>query len=364
MVDVNKPVRNDELKKAIETMRAEQNQTTTNRMIDHVMLAHFLQPAVMDKEPKRQVDGSAIIEEDTRIQFPMLVAPDERKFAMAFCDWDELAKWKHEEGQQTVVFTFDDYAAMVLQEDSTIDGFVIDPYGANLVFDKALITSLKQQKDAMEKRVKEMEIKAGAKVQLGQPKEYPQAMVDALSEKAKEFKKIQAIYMQLMIQEETQSYLLVVDYDGGDERAMYDALAQTAATYSDGKYVDFAPIDSDLGKAAIRAIEPFYKKPYYTKPKFKEAFMAVIEEIYALKNGDVVLICKITSGHISVGDEVAYEDEQRNVLFHCTILEMEQPSGKVESAGWDANGKYGPHFAMRIPYHKPEEFKQGNFLTK
>ena len=63
-----------------------------------------------------------------------------------FTDWSELKKWKDEEGQQTFAVSFKDYADMLFRKDakgnvSPAGGFVINPYGGNIVVTKELAAS-------------------------------------------------------------------------------------------------------------------------------------------------------------------------------------------------------------------------------
>lgn len=362
-MDIQKPIENPACKNAIAMYQKDPTQKHMNAMINEIMRAHFLNPAIMNRIEGDQKDGKIVLEKDTNIQFPLLQTPDQASFAMAFCDWGELKKWRAEENQKVVAFTFDNYAAMILQEDAKIEGFVIDPYGANLVFSKELIASLKQQKQEHERTQHTMALQAGTKVQLGEPKDYPREMCEALNKEAKKHKEIDAIYLQLMIQNDQQSYLLVVDHNG-EEQKIYQTLAEAALPYRKDTFVDFVNPQSDLGKSAICNCEPFYHKLFYKKPQFQERFKAVVEEIFSLKSGEVILVCDVVSGTITKGSEITYQDQKTNRLLNCTILEIEQPSGKVEQASCHATGKYGHHFAFMIRYHTPDEFHIGGILTQ
>ncbi len=69
---------------------------------------------------------------------------------------------------------FDDYSAMVLDEKGNSDGFVINPYGGNVVFNKDMVRALRDEKERRAKGgVVEQVVKKDATVQLGQPRIYP-----------------------------------------------------------------------------------------------------------------------------------------------------------------------------------------------
>ena len=63
---------------------------------------------------------------------------------MAFTDSMELGKWKNLENQHSFSMTFDDYAGMLFKKDSKGNtspaaGFVINPFGANIIVPKEMV---------------------------------------------------------------------------------------------------------------------------------------------------------------------------------------------------------------------------------
>ena len=69
------------------------------------------------------------------------------RFFPAFTDWEELRKLCGPKNQQTLVLSFDDYAGMVLN-DNNAAGFVLDPFGACLSFDRTMIGHLVARKQS------------------------------------------------------------------------------------------------------------------------------------------------------------------------------------------------------------------------
>ena len=66
---------------------------------------------------------------------------------MAFTDWTELKRWRDEENQQTFAMNFDDYAGMLLRKDaqgniSPALGFVINPFGGNIVVTREMVANM------------------------------------------------------------------------------------------------------------------------------------------------------------------------------------------------------------------------------
>lgn len=261
MIDVNKPVTNPELIAAINAMRENYAKENQDRVFIEVLKAHFVSPAVITPTPESSEDGGKVVlKEGTQISFNLIENTANQKYFLAFTDWDELKKWSTNENQQTLILTFDDFAAMVLDENSDASGFVINPFGGNLIFDKNLIMALKEEKERRASGgATEQVVEKDTPMQLGQPSEYPEELVKAIIEHLKKQKNIKAAYLQLMTKGEEQSYLLVVDFEG-DRKETFNKIAYAAKQYLKGMYIDMVPYDSDFGRDAAKNVEPFYKR--------------------------------------------------------------------------------------------------------
>lgn len=261
MVDVNKPVTNPELVIAIKTMKENNTKECQDNVINEVMKAHFISPVIISPVPEASSDISEIVlKKNTTINFSIIENTANQQFFLAFTDWKELGKWHKGKNQQTLILTFDDLATMVLDKKGNSEGFVINPYGENIIFNKTIIRTLLEEKERRSKGgVVEQVIKKDTTVQLGQPSIYPKEMVNAISNYLKKQKNVYAAYLQLMIKEGEQSYLVIVDFTG-DRREIFDGIANVAMSHLNGMLIDLVPYDSDFGHNAINNIEPFYKK--------------------------------------------------------------------------------------------------------
>ena len=106
-------------------------------MLDLVISqAQFLAPA--DIVPETEGKEAAL-------RFQLLTNQEGQPFFPAFTGWEELRKLCGPKNQQTLVLTFDDYAAMVLR-DNRAAGFVVDPFGSCLSFDRAMMEHLAVRK--------------------------------------------------------------------------------------------------------------------------------------------------------------------------------------------------------------------------
>ena len=83
--------------------------------------------------------------ESSDLKFTLLPNQSGQPFFPAFTGWEELRKLCGPKNQQTVALTFDHYANMILR-DNRAAGFVIDPFGCCLSFEREMISHLVQRK--------------------------------------------------------------------------------------------------------------------------------------------------------------------------------------------------------------------------
>lgn len=148
MDDSGRPVENPALLAAVARMNRENSRDSREAVLDLVISqARFLAPVTIAPAPEERAGGRTALGEGTAIQFQLIANQEGQPFFPAFTGWEELRKLCGPKNQQTVVLTFDDYAAMVLR-DSRAAGFVIDPFGCCLSFDRAMMEHLTARKAA------------------------------------------------------------------------------------------------------------------------------------------------------------------------------------------------------------------------
>ena len=139
-MDETKPLTNPELLEAVERMNREQSRQSREAVLDLVIsTARFLAPVTIASAS----EGS--LEEGAAIKFQLLPNQMNQPFFPAFTSWEELRKLCGPRNQQTLVLSFPDYAKMVLQ-DGRGAGFVIDPFGCCLSFDRSMLEHLVQRR--------------------------------------------------------------------------------------------------------------------------------------------------------------------------------------------------------------------------
>ena len=243
-------VDNRKLIELINIMREEKTLQAQNVVISEILKSHFFCPVVIQGAP--QGGGTINITKDTQVSFLTIEGTDNKKYLLAFTSEEELLKWKKQDKQQSIIYTFEDYA-MIVTNNSNIDGFAIDPYGSNIMFNEEMIKGIKSSitnENVMEK---------DTEVLLGIPGEYPEDLVKKLKDYFKNINDITKAYLLLMVKDDKKNYLVVIE-GNGDVKEYFSSIATAAMPFLDGMPLNLTPYDTDFGRNAIKEIEPFYIK--------------------------------------------------------------------------------------------------------
>lgn len=121
---------------AIDRMQKENSRESREAVLDLIISgAEFLAPVEI-------LPGQG---ESSDLKFTLLPNQSGQPFFPAFTCWEELRKLCGPKNQQTVALTFDHYANMILR-DNRAAGFVLDPFGCCLSFEREMIAHLVQRK--------------------------------------------------------------------------------------------------------------------------------------------------------------------------------------------------------------------------
>lgn len=249
---------NPELKKAIENMQAENSRENIDAMINEVIKAKFILPARITPTTQAKTEnGQTVMQAATQVQFRLLENANKDKFFGLFTDVEELYKWNDTQSSQKVVTDFDSISQMVMDPNSGVLGFVINPFGKSVTFPKPMIISIKQQKDYF--ALNKNNLKQG-EVHLGEPEEYPVELMAALINHFSTEPTVNSAYLRMMEQNGQKSYLVVVDFVG-DMRKTFEAIAQIANPHLDDDIeLSMMPYSMEFARTAVNGVEPFYRK--------------------------------------------------------------------------------------------------------
>lgn len=261
--DLNQPVENPKLKALLNkraTAPQEAQLDVMNEIAEEIaMNAHFLAVVNFGGSPvQNNSDGTALFPEGATMSFPGLSLKDGSSCLPFFTDWDELRKWEpFKDGNvNTLVMTFDDIHGMVSNDNGTV---IINPFGDAFMMPFGMIDQIKHVKDVRLGKVQQQVIKKDTKVTIGDPKDYPKQMTDAISAYAKKIKGIKAIWLKLMVKEGEQSFLLTVEAEG-DARSYFQGIADSALPHLPrGMYLDMIPSTDRLAETSTEG-EPFYRR--------------------------------------------------------------------------------------------------------
>ncbi len=139
----NEEVKNPKLIEAMRHLARKDNEQNRNAFAAALMESRLLSPVITQTMIDK--DGPS-----TRIKFEALRNDKGAKYYMGFTDMDEYGKWNDDETHnRALIMTMEEFGHILLRTPNDAKGFVINPYGENVVISKALLLSLLQQREAM-----------------------------------------------------------------------------------------------------------------------------------------------------------------------------------------------------------------------
>lgn len=259
--DVNEPVTNPRIQGLMRQAAGNPTEEIMNLVYEEMaMNARFLSAIMVTHEPAKKEDGTATFEPGTKMQLPLLTAPDGSKYYPAFTDWQELNKWHEILEPKTLILTLEDYVALVLKNQDT-KGIVINPFGENMMLDRPLLEHLKMKKDMLVQGKTIQHIDKNEKISLAETAEFPVEMVKKITEELKEETCVERAWLRLMKRKEEISYLLVADIAlPGNQEAVFERAANAARPFLKGIGINMITYQQEFGKNAVEGVEPFYQK--------------------------------------------------------------------------------------------------------
>ncbi len=236
---IKEEIRNDELLKLMHEMRQDR---TSEKMLEVLKLAaasSFIVP----------VDSSA----SGKFSFHAVGDNKGRRFVVAYSDTGSFVASEKNENQKGVKASFEDLMEVVLQDSLRLDGVIINPGAAEVIFGKELINSIKEQMapadDAVEMRVVE-------------PKEYPPKLKEMIAEFCKDESRISKVYVRLLTSKDdkTMKWLLGVETsaEGEERKYLFDTFSRFMTPYLLGVDPITASVEEEFVKQAIKDASPFY----------------------------------------------------------------------------------------------------------
>lgn len=152
MEDIDKKIQNMELIIAMRVLQQDNTPENRNRMLNEMMKSKFITPASIDAKEEEAMRENHKKGEKTPVQvsFKVVTTKDGKRFLPAFTDTVQLNEWKEKckitDNLKSMIMNFDVYAQYVLNSGGDLAGYIINPFGENLVFTTENIKSLAMQK--------------------------------------------------------------------------------------------------------------------------------------------------------------------------------------------------------------------------
>lgn len=266
-LEIDKPLENPLLKELFARRReagdGEELRPVMEKLLSELVLnARLLSVVRLSKQPEASGDGMAVLPDETDIGFPMLTTPDGRSFYPAFIDEEELNRWDliREAGLQTIQLGFDEYAHMVLDKRKA-DGLVINPFSDNLSLDRNSLRELRERKELQMTGRARKEVEQDTVIELGEPDEYPEDMVEAICQYAGLEPAIRRLWLRMMEQSKEHSYLLVAELaEGAEPEPLFESMAAEAMPYLGEMFLDMLPVTDGFARKAVEGVSPFYRR--------------------------------------------------------------------------------------------------------
>ena len=93
---------------------------------------------------------------------------------------------------------------------------------------------------------------------IGQPKDYPARMVEALRQYFRKVLLVRRAFLLWMVRGQEAGYLLVLEAKGSPQR-LFPQIGEICEPYLRDKPLDIISLDTAFGQSAVENQEPFYK---------------------------------------------------------------------------------------------------------
>ena len=248
MTDMNKTNENERLKKLLKKIDEDNSPELENEILEEIIMkANFLS----------YINSNELESTFGNIDFNVLKTDDNKTYLPAFTDLEELSKWGIPANMNTITLNFDDYAEIILDNDS-IDGLVINPFGDYYIIPKEGLKDLKEMKKERLK-VNEIKIESNSKILISEPKHYPTMMMEAIANCCNDLGNINKAWLLEMMTEKDKSWLLVLDFEG-DKNYIFSKISQSARNYLGNMYLDMLPYEDDFARNSVQNHKAFYVK--------------------------------------------------------------------------------------------------------
>ncbi|MBO7450184.1 MAG: enhanced serine sensitivity protein SseB C-terminal domain-containing protein [Clostridiales bacterium] len=239
-------IQNPALLLAMKVIRSENTEENMLKVLSEAVKAKFILP----------VEGN----EEGKMRFHAVQGDEGRIYQIVYADSISFNNAFPSGKQNGIVAGFMDLADLVLNENSKINGFVVNPGAEEVLFREDMLKTIIDEfkKDGI---IKESDAPKSANIKVGDPDRLPDGMGNATIDFGASRDEIFRIFIQLMQREgkDKPEWLFVVDHAGKTDEVLKE-LGNKVGPHLDG--LDFVMIDmgDPMAEKIIKGKMPVYAK--------------------------------------------------------------------------------------------------------
>lgn len=223
-------------------------------------------PALMNKIIEEIVMNAGFIAvvrkaaDPTKLEYALIEDGKGTKFYPCFTSMSEYQKWTQMAQQKPdiKVVGFDSYAHMVVDNNGAA-GFVINPFGANLIVPKEACADWRTKKQHRLYGYAETRLDENAQIEFSDYEKMPEKLANALVSAAKADGRINALWLRSMTAGGVPSNGVICEFSG-DREAASKALGEAAKPFMGGLDLNIFNAADPIGKRATEGAEPIFRK--------------------------------------------------------------------------------------------------------
>ena len=240
---IHEEIRNDELLKLMHEMRRDRSSEKMLEVLKLAAASSFIVP----------VDAA----DNGKFSFHAVGDKNGRRFVVAYADTGSFMTSEKSEEPKGIKASFEDLMAVVMQDALRLDGVIINPGAAEVIFGKELIKSISEQMSSNEDQ-------DSLDMQVAVPTEYPPRMKEMIAGFCKDEHRISKVYVRLLAtpDKSVMKWLLGVETsaEGDEKKYLLDTFGRFMKPYLQGVDPITAGTDEEFVRQAIKDAEAFYER--------------------------------------------------------------------------------------------------------
>lgn len=222
-----------------------------------VMTAKFICAVKFSGEPKKQDDGTYLVDDDAQMSFLLLENEKFGKIFPLFTDESELEKCDAFTDYYTIITGFDGIAGIV-SDGNVCAGMMINPFDDNMFISGRVAAKWREKKQILLTGRANNVVTEKTPLDIHAPNPYPMQLSNKLCEIAKTLSEVNALWLRGVTLNGDEGYMLVID--APQPERFYDDFGNASKEFIGKKPIHVIPLNGELGKRATQNVVPIYTK--------------------------------------------------------------------------------------------------------